>query len=81
MTNIKPISDLRNYTEVLKEVSLGNPVYLTRNGRGEFAIMRIQEYDELRAIKELYTVLEKGETSAKENGWISAAQVEAELGL
>jgi len=81
MTNIKPISDLRNYTEVLKEVSIGNPVYLTRNGRGEFAIMRIQEYDELRAIKELYTALEKGETSAKENGWISAAQVEAELGL
>jgi len=81
MTNIKPISDLRNYTEVLKEVSIGNPVYLTRNGRGEFAIMKIQEYDELRALKELYKALEKGETSAKETGWISAAQVEAELGV
>ena len=30
MPNIKPISDLRNYTEVLNEVNEGNPVYLTR---------------------------------------------------
>ncbi len=32
MPNIKPISDLRNYTEVLKEVAEGSPVYLTKNG-------------------------------------------------
>ena len=61
MPNIKPISDLRNYTEVLKEVKAGSPVYLTKNGRGEFAIIKIQELDELRAIKELYVELEKGE--------------------
>lgn len=34
LPNIKPISDLRNYTEVLKEVKTNQPVYLTRNGRG-----------------------------------------------
>lgn len=34
MLNIKLISDLRNYTEVLKEVRKNQPVYLTRNGRG-----------------------------------------------
>lgn len=48
MLNIKPISDLRNYTDVLKEVTIGNPVYLTRNGRGEFAIVRIEELDLLK---------------------------------
>ena len=37
MSNIKPVSDLRNYTEVLKEVSVGSPVYLTQNGRRKFA--------------------------------------------
>lgn len=36
MPNIKPISDLRNYTEVLKETSEGAPVFLTKNGRGEY---------------------------------------------
>ena len=81
MPNIKPISDLRNYTEVLKEVTTGNPVYLTRNGRGEFVIARIQEFDELRALKDLFSALKKGEASTREFGWISADEVEAELGV
>ena len=41
MPNIKPISDLRNYTEVLRAVSEGTPVFLTRNGRGEDVHMDI----------------------------------------
>jgi hypothetical protein len=81
MPNIKPVSDLRNYTEVLKEVTIGSPVYLTKNGRGEYAIVKMQELDELRSIRSLFSELEKGEVSAREKGWISAAQVEAELGL
>ena len=47
MPNIKPISDLRNYTEVLKEVSTNQPVYLTRNGRGAYAIVEVDELDRL----------------------------------
>ena len=39
MTAIKPISDLRNYNEVLKECVNGNPVYLTKNGRGKYIIL------------------------------------------
>lgn len=81
MPNIKPISDLRNYTEVLNEVEEGSPVYLTRNGRGEYAIVKIRELDELHAIKGLYAALEKGEASAREYGWLTAEQVEAELGV
>ena len=49
MPNIKPISDLRNYTEVLNEVAENSPVYLTRNGRGEYAIMTIDDLDRLKA--------------------------------
>ncbi|WP_099469972.1 type II toxin-antitoxin system prevent-host-death family antitoxin [Konateibacter massiliensis] len=81
MPNIKPVSDLRNYTEVLKEVSIDNPVYLTRNGRGEYAIVKIEELDRLKAVQKLFGALEKGEASAREEGWITADQVEAELGL
>ena len=39
MLNIKPISDLRNYIEVLKQVDVSNRVYLTRNGHGEYGIL------------------------------------------
>lgn len=81
MPNIKPVSDLRNYTEVLKEVTNNNPVYLTRNGRGEFAIVKIDELDKLYARVKLISQLEQGEKSAREEGWISAEGVEAALGL
>ena len=81
MPNIKPISDLRNYTEVLKEGGVNQPVYLTRNGRGEYAIVKIDEFDRLRATVALLAQLEKGEKSAREEGWLSADEVEAALGL
>lgn len=81
MPNIKPVSDLRNYTEVLKEVSIGSPVYLTKNGRGEFAIVDMKELDELKAVKGLFSALEKGEISAREKWWISADDAEIALGL
>ena len=79
MPDIKPISDLRNYTEVLKQVNIGDPVYLTRNGRGEYTIVDIEEFDELRAMHNLLSALEKGEQSVREHRWISADEVEAEL--
>ena len=33
MPNILPVSDLRNYNEVLKNCQVGEPVFLTQNGR------------------------------------------------
>ena len=79
MPNIKPVSDLRNYTEVLKEVSAGNPVYLTRNGRGEYAIVSMREFDKLRAMITLLTKLSKAEAEGDAEGWISADDLEKEL--
>ena len=81
MPNIKPISDLRNYTEVLNEVTEDSPVYLTRNGRGEYAIVKLKELDKLKSTIRLLAKLEEGEKSAREKGWLSAEDVEATLGL
>ena len=53
MPNIRPVSDLRNYKSVLDEVSYGSPVYLTKNGRGDYAIVAMKELDELNAMKSL----------------------------
>ena len=44
MANILPVSDLRNYNEVLKNCHKGEPVYLTKNGRGRFRVMDIEDY-------------------------------------
>ena len=81
MPNIKPISDLRNYTEVLKETREGAPVFLTKNGRGEYVILDMKDYDKMKATLTLMSELEKGERSAREEGWLSADEVEKALGL
>lgn len=81
MPNILPVSDLRNYNEVLRNVSVGEPVFLTKNGRGRYAIIDIEEYERSRAVIKLMAELQKGERSGKENGWISISDIEKELGL
>ena len=75
MTQIRPVSDLRNYTEVLREVQQGSPVFLTKNGRGCYAIMEIQEYERMQAEIKLINELNKGRRSGEEKGWLTAEQV------
>ena len=81
MPNIKPVSDLRNYTEVLRDISVGEPVFLTKNGRGRYAIVDIEEYEKTKAIIKLMGKLSEGEKSGKEKGWTDFAEVEKMLGI
>ncbi len=79
MPSIKPVSDLRNYNEVLRDVDNGEPVFLTKNGRGRFVILDIDEYEKINATLKLMSELEKGERSARENGWIDFSEIEKEF--
>ncbi|MCI9514777.1 MAG: type II toxin-antitoxin system Phd/YefM family antitoxin [Oscillospiraceae bacterium] len=72
MPNIKPISDLRNYSEVLHDVAVGAPVFLTKNGRGRYAIMDIQDYERTQATLRLMDELAKGRRSGELEGWLTA---------
>ena len=80
MPNIKPISDLRNYSDVLRDVSVGAPVFLTKNGRGRYAIVDMQDYEKTQATLRLANELAKGRRSGEENGWLSLDEVELSLG-
>ncbi len=71
LPNIKPVSDLRNYTEVLHDVAVGAPVFLTKNGRGRYAIVDMQDYERTQAILRLMNELAKGRKSGEEEGWLS----------
>jgi prevent-host-death family protein len=81
MPTIKPVSDLRNYNKVLQDISEGEPVFLTKNGRGKFAILDINEYEKLKASLKLLSQLAQGEKAGKEKGWITIEEVSAELGI
>ena len=75
MPNIKPVTDLRNYSEVLREVGSDSPVFLTKNGRGQYAILDIRDYEKLQAEIALVGELNKGRKSGEENGWLSSEDV------
>ena len=85
MPNIKPISDLRNYASVLETVKVGQPLYLTKNGRGCYTVMNIDEqeeqqrkaekYDQMQAQLRLMCELTEGRKSGEEEGWISSEDV------
>ncbi len=63
MPVIKPISDLRNN---FKTISFechenGEPVYLTKNGKGDLVVMSIEEFERLQGQLELYSKLGEAE--------------------
>ena len=60
MPNTKPISDLRNYSEVLHDVAVGAHVFLTKNGRERYAIVDMQDYEKTQATIRLMNELAKG---------------------
>ena len=81
MPNIKPVSDLRNYNEVLRDIAVGEPVFLTKNGRGKYAIVDMEEFEKTQAALKLMVELSKGDKSAREQGWIDIDEVESILGV
>ena len=81
MPNIKPVSDLRNYNEVLRDIAVGEPVFLTKNGRGRYVIVDMAEYEKTQAVLRLMDELSKGERSGNEKGWTDLAAAEKELGI
>lgn len=81
MPIIKPISDLRNYNVVLDSVTEDTPVFLTKNGRGRYAVVDLSSYERLQAELKLISELAHGETSAFKGGWVSASAAKKRFGV
>ena len=67
MPSIRPSSDLRNkYNEISKFCNKYNePVYITKNGKGDLAVMSIETYERLVGKFELYKLLDEGMEAIK----------------
>lgn len=84
MPIIKPVSDLRNYNEVLACVTANQPVYLTKNGRGKYVILDLDEYNRQRderrraAEERLFKELEEAEKCEK---FYTMEEIDEEFGL
>lgn len=67
MPSIRPSSDLRNnYNEISKFChEYSEPVYITKNGQGDLAVMSIETYERLVGRFELYKLLDEGLEAVK----------------
>lgn len=66
---------------VLHDTAVGAPVFLTKNGRGRYAILDMQDFEKTQAIIRLMNELAKGRKSGEEKGWLTLDAVEKNLGI
>ena len=62
MPNIRPSADLRNnYNEISTFChEHSEPVFITKNGKGDLAVLSIEAYEELCGKFELFRLLNEG---------------------
>ena len=62
MPTIRSSADLRNgYNEISTFChQYGEPVFITKNGKGDLAVLSIEAYEQLLGKFELYTLLQEG---------------------
>lgn len=62
MPNIRSSADLRNHYNEISTFchDYREPVFITKNGRGDLAVMSIETYEALTSRFELYRLLQEG---------------------
>ncbi|NLX01118.1 MAG: type II toxin-antitoxin system Phd/YefM family antitoxin [Syntrophomonadaceae bacterium] len=67
MPNIKSSTDLRNnYNDISTFCHESRePVFITKNGQGDLAVMSIETYEALSGKLELYRLLDEGRAAVK----------------
>jgi len=68
MPSIKSSTDLRNnYNEISRFCHENRePVFITKNGQGDLAIMSMETFEALNGKLELYRLLDEGRTAVNE---------------
>ena len=81
MPIIRPSSDLRNNYNEISAIchQTKSPVYITKNGTGDLAVMSIELYELLTDKHILYKELEKGIDSLDRGEKVSEEEVYEEL--
>ena len=81
MPLIRPISDLRNNFDEISDLchNENEPVFITRNGKGDLVVMSLTLYEQQRARFELYQTLDAAEEQARTCNGASHKDVMARL--
>lgn len=75
MPTIRPSADLRNNYNEISEFchQYTEPVFITKNGQGDLAVMSIETYEMLTGKMELYRLLDEG-IKSRDNGEVRPAK-------
>jgi prevent-host-death family protein len=67
MPIIKPISDLRNNFNEVSDICHreNEPVFITKNGKGDLVVMSVALYEQQRALLDLYRMLGAAEDEGR----------------
>ena len=81
MPVIRQSADLRNsYSEISDFCrKYREPVFITRNGEGDLAVMSIETYEEITGIRSLYKLLEEGENDIKNGRFLTEEEMDKAL--
>lgn len=62
MPTIRPSADLRNNYNEISELchTFSEPVFITKNGTGDLAVMSIETYEVLAGKLQLYSLIDEG---------------------
>lgn len=81
MPNITSSADLRNnYNDISKYCHETNqPVFITKNGKGDLVVMSMESYDKLMAKFELYAALKEGLDDVKAGQTLTMDEFKKEM--
>jgi PHD/YefM family antitoxin component YafN of YafNO toxin-antitoxin module len=83
MPTIRKSADLRNaYAEISEFChKYREPVFITKNGNGDLAVMSIETYEDLAGKRKLYSLLEDGIHDIKNGDTLTEEEMDRELDL
>lgn len=80
MTNILPVSDLRNYNEVLKNCRVGRTCISHQKWRADLLSLTLKIMKKTRAERKLLLKLQEAEDAVKdESQWLSLDELKTAL--
>ena len=81
MPVIKSSADLRNNYNHISELchTYGEPVFITKNGKGDLAVMSVEAYEALTGKLELYRLLQEGLDDVRAGRTLPVSEAFAEI--
>jgi len=73
---VNSYSDISDFCHKYRE-----PVFITRNGEGDLAVMSIETYEEITGKQRLYHLLDEADNDVENGSFLTEEQMEKEIEL